>query len=81
MHRNICRAKIDPAEVCWIDTNANIAGNKKINDISEFLTALSDRPAIPVKVMCSLYSTKGRIPYCRVVRNDCTINMKITLNA
>ena len=81
MHRNICRAKIVSAEVCSVETKATAAGNNKIKDTSEFLTALSARPAIPVKVMCSLYSTKGRIPYCRVVRNDCTSNMKITLNA
>ena len=81
MPRNICRAKIVPCEVYSVETKATTAGNRKIKDIREFLTALSDRPAIPVKVMCSLYSTKGRIPYWRVVRNDCTSNIKITLNA
>ena len=77
--KNIWRARIVPFELCPIDTKAITAGKTNTNETIEFLTALSDRPAIPVKVICSLYSNNVFMPCCRVAKYDWTTSIKITL--
>ena len=78
--RKIWRAITVSFVLCPISANAITAGKTNTKEKIEFLTALSDLPAIPVKVICSLRSAKIFIPCCCVAKKDCTINITITLS-
>ena len=70
-----------PFALSSIGTKANTGGKTNISAIKEFFSALSDRPAIPVKFRFSLLPTKERSPCYRVAKADCIISIKTMLNA